>query len=230
MMQLKVWTMHIMTTEADVQFIGMVIRRQSNGNIFINQERHIKKLLAKYNIVKTASTPLPSNFNLENYLLGALSPAVPIKQYQEAVGDVMWVMQTRFEIVHAMSLVSQKTHFCTQRDYDAVLHILEYLNVDPFLPLVYLRAPSGQRATDNRDILSMPSGSFINGDGSNNGHGSKGPPGDQLGYRHKKYSSRNGAIRVVSKFAVVALASTETEINLVFAMPWILIFLITLLD
>lgn len=204
---------YIMTTEADDKFIGMEIRRQSNGNIFINQERHIRKLIAKYNIVKTAPTPLPSNFSLENYSDSGVSPTFPIKQYQEAVGDVMWIMQTRFEIVHGMSMVSQKTHFCTERDYEAVIHILEYLNADPSLPLIYLRAPLHQRTTDKRNILSMPSVSFLNGDGSNNGHGSKGPAGDQLGYHHKKFSPKNGAIRAVSKRVVVALASTETEIN-----------------
>ena len=94
----------------------------------------------------------------------------------------MWIMQTRFELVHGMSMVSRKTHHCSQRDHDAIImHILQYLNADPSLPLVYLRAPLYQRATDNRDILSMPSCSFINGDGSNNGHGSKGPPDDQIG-------------------------------------------------
>ena len=97
-----------------------------------------------------------------------------------------------------MSIVSRNTHHCTKY----------YLNADPSLPLVYLRAPLHQRATDNRDILSMPSCSFINGDGSNNGHGSKGPPGDQIGYIHKKFSPMNGAIRAVSKFVVVALTST----------------------
>ena len=63
---------YVMTTEADDMFISMEIRRQSHGNIFVNQKRHIKKLLTKYNIIKTASTPLPSNFTLENYLFGLI--------------------------------------------------------------------------------------------------------------------------------------------------------------
>ena len=116
----------------------------------------------------------------------------------------MWIMQTRFELVHGMSMVSRKTHHCSQRDHDAIMHILQYLNADPSLPLVYLRAPLYQRATDNRDIrFFYDIRSFINGDGSNNDHGSKGPPGDQIGFRIKSFPM-NGAIRAVSKFVVVA--------------------------
>lgn len=53
---------YILNTEADDKFIGPY------GDIHVNQERHIRKIMAKYSIDKTASTPLPSNFFLENYL------------------------------------------------------------------------------------------------------------------------------------------------------------------
>jgi len=143
---------YILNTEADDKFIGMEISRQPYGDIHVNQEKHIRKIMPKYSIDKTASTPLPSNFFLENYLTNTVQVYVLNKQYQEIVGDAMWIMQTQFELVHGMSMVSRKTHHCTQRDHDAIMHILQYLNADPSLPLVYLRAPLHQRATDNRDI------------------------------------------------------------------------------
>jgi hypothetical protein len=43
-------------------------------------------------------------------------------------------------------------------------------------------------ATDNRLLLSMPIGLFANGDGANNCHEAKGPPGDQIGYGIKLFT------------------------------------------
>ena len=67
-MQLKIAMGYILNTEADDKFIGMEISRQPYGDIHVNQEKHIRKIMPKYSIDKTASTPLPSNFSLENYL------------------------------------------------------------------------------------------------------------------------------------------------------------------
>lgn len=39
---------YILNTEADDKFIGMEISRQPDGDIHVNQERHIRKLMVKY--------------------------------------------------------------------------------------------------------------------------------------------------------------------------------------
>ena len=203
---------YTITGEADDKFVGLEIKRLSTGDILVNQRRHICKLQAKHNPDnKVATTPLPSNFTLENYM--HISPPVPIKAYQEALGDCMWIIQTRVETTHSLSLLSQKTHHCTQRDYDAIMHLIWYLNNEPDLSLVYHRAPTRQMATDNRLLLSMPIGLFANGDGANNCHGAKGPPGDQIGYGIKIFTPQNAVIRAVSKVIKVNLSSTEAEVS-----------------
>jgi transcription-repair coupling factor (superfamily II helicase) len=54
--------------EAPDKFIGMQLEWNTSGDLLLHQERHEEKLLIKYNITKTASTPLPSNFSHTNYL------------------------------------------------------------------------------------------------------------------------------------------------------------------
>lgn len=202
------------TEEANDKFVGMEIIRLSTGEILVNQQRHITKLQHKHNPSnKKATTPLPSDFTLQNYLDSHLSPPVPIKLYQEALGESMWVIQTRVETTHSLSLLSQKTHHCTERDYSAIMHLIWYLNNQTNLSLIYHRAPTQQRVTDNRLILSMPIGLYANGDGANNCHGAKGPPGDQIGYGIKLFAPYNAVIRAVSKIIKVNLSSTETEVS-----------------
>jgi hypothetical protein len=70
------------------------------------------KLCNKYNITETAPTPLSSTFVAENYIESGMSVAIPIKQYQTIIGDIMWLTIT-YDITHAMSVLSQKTHYCT---------------------------------------------------------------------------------------------------------------------
>ena len=49
--------------EAPGKFIGMQLEWNASGDLLLHQERHEEKLLAKYSITKTKSTPLPSNYH-----------------------------------------------------------------------------------------------------------------------------------------------------------------------
>jgi hypothetical protein len=134
---------YYITEEANDKFVGMEIIRLSTGEILVNQQRHITKLQHKHNPSnKKATTPLPSDFTLQNYLDSHLSPPVPIKLYQEALGESMWVIQTRVETTHSLSLLSQKIHHCTERDYSAIMHLIWYLNNQTNLSPMYHRAPT----------------------------------------------------------------------------------------
>ena len=82
----------------------------------------------KYNITgESVPTPLSSSFVTENYIENGMSAAIPIKQYQTILGDLLWLIFTRYDIQHGLSVLSQKTHYCSERDYDEALHVLRYV-------------------------------------------------------------------------------------------------------
>ena len=87
--------------------------------------------MAKHNITKTAATPLPASWSLSNHIMDKLSEPFNQKTYQQIVGDIIYLGLTNTGILHANSAVAQKTHYCSKRVYEAVIHILEYINGHP---------------------------------------------------------------------------------------------------
>ena len=65
--------------EASDKFIGMQIEYLANGDIHLHQGRHESKLIIKYNITKSASTPLPSNWSLSNHIKDGTSVSITHK-------------------------------------------------------------------------------------------------------------------------------------------------------
>ena len=54
--------------ESPDKFIDMKIEYLANGDMHLHQGRHESKLIIKYNITKSASTPLPSDGSLSNHI------------------------------------------------------------------------------------------------------------------------------------------------------------------
>jgi len=124
--------------EATDKFLGSELERHSDGSLHVHQGYHARKLFVKYDITgESAPTPLSSSFVTENYIENGTSVAIPIKQYQTILGDILWLIFTRYDIQHAMSALSQKTHYCSQRDYDEAIHSLKYVLEDPDKSLIW---------------------------------------------------------------------------------------------
>ena len=98
--------------EAPDKFIGMQLEWNASGKILLHQERHEDKLLTKYNITKTAPTPLPSNSSRTNYLTSKRSKSIDVTSYQRLVGDIIYQSLTNTAIPYANSAVTQQTHYC----------------------------------------------------------------------------------------------------------------------
>ena len=60
---------------------------------------------------------------------------------------------TNTAVPYANSAIAQKTQYCTQRDFDAGIHILRYINGHRKQGLIFRRAPEGQRPLRLVDIL-----------------------------------------------------------------------------
>lgn len=84
--------------EAPDKFIGMQLESNASGDLLLHQERHEGKLLIKYNITKTAPTPLPSNFSHTNYLTSGESEPIDITSYQRLIGDIIYLSLTNTAI------------------------------------------------------------------------------------------------------------------------------------
>lgn len=113
--------------EATDKFVGLQLEWNEEGDLLVHQERHEGKLIAKYDVKKTAVATLPSNFTQANYLASGESEAIDKRDYQQLTGDLIYLQLANTAIPYAISAVSQKTQHCTKRDYEAALHILQYL-------------------------------------------------------------------------------------------------------
>ena len=147
--------------------------------------------MAKHNITKTAATPLPANWSLSNPIMDKSSePPFNQKSYQQIVGDIIYLGLTNTGILHANSAVTQKTHYCSKRDYEAVTHILEYINGHPKQGIIY-RA-SREPHTPLTEILDRPIAILFSHDGAHNPMSGSALPRDQAGYYEKLYDWENG--------------------------------------
>jgi hypothetical protein len=198
--------------EATDKFVGLQLEWNEDGDLLVHQERHEGKLIVKYGITKTSTTTLPSNFSQTNYLLTKESEAIEIRKYQQLTGDVIYLQLTNTAIPYAISAVSQKTQHCTARDYEAALHIIQYVNGHRKQGLIFRRAPPGHRASRFTDILHMPVAINFCCDGAHNAVTMSDDPKDQSGYFIKIYSWYTAAIECVSKTQRITLSSTEAEV------------------
>jgi hypothetical protein len=174
--------------EATDKFVGLQLEWSDEGDLLVHQERHEGKLVKKYDIKKTAVTTLPSNFTQTNYLTSGESEAVDIRDYQQLTGDLIYLQLTNSAIPYAISAVSQKTQHCTKRDYEAALHILQYINGHRKQGLIFRRAPVAQRPHSLTDILHIPISINFCCDGAHNAVTTFDDPKDQSGYFIKLYS------------------------------------------
>ncbi|RYG95336.1 transposon Pol polyprotein, partial [archaeon] len=113
----------------------------------------ITDMLAKHGFtnVNPISTPLPPGYYPED------DPEVPrhpnVKQYQEAVGELMWLMVTyRYDIATAVGFVARFSHNPSVKHWDLVLRIMKYLKGTVDFKITYRRtaefAPVGYTDSD----------------------------------------------------------------------------------
>ena len=166
--------------------------------------------MAKHNITKTAATPLPARWSLSNHIMDKLSEPFNQKTYQQIVGDIIYLGLTNTGILHTKSAVAQQTHYCSKRDYEAVIHILEYINGHPKQGIIH-RA-SREPYLPLTEILDRPIAILFSHDGAHNPMSGSALPRDQAGYYEKLYDWENGVIQAVSKALRITLSSSETEV------------------
>lgn len=106
-------------------FLGIQVKQSENG-IFISQEKYVEDLLKKFNMLncKPVATPMAMNEKFSKYD-GASKADATI--FRSLVGSLIYLTNTRPDIVHAVSIISRfmsdpsNLHFC------AAKRILRYI-------------------------------------------------------------------------------------------------------
>ena len=106
-------------------FLGIQVK-QSKGKIFISQEKYIEDLLKRFqmNECKPVSTPMALNEKLQQ-TDGAAK--VDAKYFRSLVGSLIYLSNTRPDIVHSVSLISRFMNKPSKLHYAAIKRVLRYL-------------------------------------------------------------------------------------------------------
>ena len=106
-------------------FLGFQ-ERQSTGEVFICQEKYIEDLLKKFHMAacKPVSTPMSSNEKLKQE--DAVEKA-DAKTYQSPIGSLIYLTNTRPDIVHSVNLISRFMNQPSKLHYAVAKRILRYL-------------------------------------------------------------------------------------------------------
>lgn len=106
-------------------FLGIQVK-QSKGHIFLSQEKYVEDLLKKFQMEKCKAVPTPMALN-EKLQQNDGEPRVDDKLYRSLVGSLIYLTNTRPDIMHSVSVISRYMNKPTKSHYTAAKRILRYL-------------------------------------------------------------------------------------------------------
>ena len=106
-------------------FLGIQVK-QSKGEIFLSQERYVDGLLKKFRMegCNPMKTPMATNQKLQ---LDDGSDKVDERLYRSLVGSLIYLTNTRPDIVQSVSLLSRFMHNPSRIHYAVAKRVLRYL-------------------------------------------------------------------------------------------------------
>lgn len=122
-------------------FLGFQITQTDKG-IFLSQEKYALELLRKFNMQKCKTSSSPMNPN-EKLTLDDGTPMADAKSFRSLVGNLMYLTNSRPDIMFSVSLISRFMHKPSMHHFGAAKRILRYI-----------------RATVNFGIWYTPTSSF----------------------------------------------------------------------
>ncbi|RHN42089.1 putative RNA-directed DNA polymerase [Medicago truncatula] len=123
-------------------FLGIQVK-QTKCEIFITQEKYIHDLLKKFRLesCKPVSTPMALNEKLQ---LNDGSEKADPKAYRSLVGSLIYLTNTRPDIVHSVSLVSRFMNEPSKLHFAAAKRILRYLQGTKKLGIKYVKEENNE--------------------------------------------------------------------------------------
>ncbi|CAN6566794.1 unnamed protein product [Malus baccata var. baccata] len=107
-------------------FLGLLVKYQDNGDIFVNQAKYIKDLIHKAGIDSCKPTPTPCKPHSSLLITEVTSLANP-SLYKNLVGSLQYLTFTRPYIAFAVNFVCQYMTNLTDIHLGAVKRIIRYL-------------------------------------------------------------------------------------------------------
>lgn len=118
-------------------FLGIQVK-QSKGEIFITQEKYVSDMLKKFRMENSNPAPTPMALNEKLQLDDGAEKSDP-KIYRSLVGSLIYLTNTRPDIVHSVSLVSRFMNEPSKLHFAAAKRILRYLRGTKKLGIKYVK-------------------------------------------------------------------------------------------
>ena len=123
-------------------FLGFQVK-QSSGEIFISQEKYVEDLLEKFQMSTCKSVPTPMALNEKLQQEDGAKMATE-KLCQSLVGSLIYLANTRPDIVQSVSMLSRFTSKPSKIHYAAVKRVLRYLHGTKKTRLRYVKDSSNK--------------------------------------------------------------------------------------
>lgn len=121
--------------------VGIKIKRLNTHKYSMTQSKFAETILTRFNMnnSKPASTPLSPYSKLYKSTKSELEDeASNPSPYRNAVGSLMYLAQcTRTDLAHAVGVLSQHLETPSRLHWDAVTHVLRYLNGTSHLGIIF---------------------------------------------------------------------------------------------
>ncbi|XP_021985628.1 secreted RxLR effector protein 161-like [Helianthus annuus] len=181
-------------------FLGMEVIF-NNGNIILSQHQYAKSLLDKFNMTNCTALSTPMEYGL-HLSKQDMDDEVDSNLYRRLVGSLMYLTNTRPDIMFAVNKISQFMEHPKQSHWEAGKRILRYIKGTLNQGLVYSKGGKGTLT------------GFSDSDYAGNIDDSKSTSGYvfQLGIGIVAWQSK--------KQKVVALSSTEARPSILL-FPWL---------
>jgi len=130
-------------------FLGMQIKCESDGSIFLSQEAYTNKILKRFNMADANGVSTPASRE-ESDNMKDVSGKVP---YREAVGSLMYLMvATRPDIAFAVNKAARVMDKPAEKDWNDVKRIFRYLRATSNYGLKYTRGSSELKVFSDADF------------------------------------------------------------------------------
>ena len=106
-------------------FLGMQVHQKQN-EIFLSQHKYAKEVLKKFNMEKCKPTAIPMN-QKEKFCREDGAEKVDERLYKRLICGLMYLIATRPDIMHAMSLLSSYMHCASEIHFQAAKRIFRYV-------------------------------------------------------------------------------------------------------
>jgi hypothetical protein len=106
-------------------FLGLEVW-QRTYEIFLSQGKYTMEILKKFNITKCKSMPTPMVMDLKK-MSDTNSGDVDLHLYQQLIGSLMYLVNTRLNIFYAVNVLSQFMSQPKHTHWIVAKHVLRYL-------------------------------------------------------------------------------------------------------